>query len=294
MTTQPAQSLKGKVAIVTGGGRGIGEAAALALAKEGARVALVSRTKAELDAVATKVHAAGGDAFAVVADVAEKAHATRMVNDAKKRYGRVDILVNAAGTYGPIGLTSEVGVDDWIAGVQVNLIGTFLCCRAVLPGMIAQKSGKIINLSGGGATSPLPRFSSYAAAKAGVVRLTETLAEEVKEHNVQVNAVAPGAVDTKLQDRILTVGERAGPVYQQMLKMRESGRGGVPASLAGSLIAWLASPAADKLTGKLIAAPYDGWEQWDEARIAEVMTKPWLTLRRMDQFTLKPFKDDLK
>lgn len=289
MTTLAPQFLKHKVAIVTGGGRGIGEAIALALAQAGARVAITARTKTEVDAVAAKVHGLGGEALPIAADVANKADATRIVTETQKRFGRVDLLVNNAGLVGWVGPMADANVDEWIQAIQVNVIGTFLCCRAVLPLMIAQKSGTIINLSGGGGASASPLMSAYATSKAGLVRFTETLAEEVKEHNIQVNSLQPGAVRTKMMDDVVDGRERAGAPNQRMKNMRETGEGTVPASVAASLVVWLASPAAGKLTGKLINAPTDDWEQWDEKRVEELMAKPWLTLRRMDSSTLKTF-----
>ena len=159
--------------------------------------------------------------------------------------------------------------------------------------MIQRRKGKIVNFSGGGATAPLPRFSAYAVSKSAVVRLTETLAEELKAFNIQVNAVAPGAVDTKLQDEVIAAGERAGDLYARIQKMRESGEGGVPPDLAASLVSFLASDAADGLTGRLIAAPHDGWQAWDCERIQQIMAKPWFTLRRMDEHTIRVFIQDI-
>jgi len=159
-----------------------------------------------------------------------------------------------------------------------------------LPHMILNRRGKIINFSGGGATAPLPCFSAYGVSKAGVVRLTEVLAEEVKEFNIQVNAVAPGAVDTRLQDQVLAAGDRAGAAGSRIRKLRETGEGGVPRELAAELVVFLASDDSDGLTGKLIAAQHDGWQSWDAARLAELMSAPWLTLRRIDLATLRPFR----
>jgi NAD(P)-dependent dehydrogenase (short-subunit alcohol dehydrogenase family) len=176
----------------------------------------------------------------------------------------------------------------------VNLIGTFLASRSVLPHMIERRRGRIVNFSGGGATGPLPRFSAYAVSKAAVVRLTETLAEEVKEFNIQVNAIAPGMVDTKLQDAVLQAGSRAGDLFDKVKKMRETGQGGVSPELAANLAVFLASDAANGLTGRLIAAPYDDWQKWDAKRIAEVMSAPWFTLRRIDPNTLRPLMEKLK
>ncbi len=281
--------LQNKVVLITGGGRGIGEAIALAMSREGARLMLAARTGAEVEQVASRIRVAGGQANAVVADVSRKADVTSLVGATLSVYGQIDVLVNAAGVYGPIGPSWEVDVDAWIHAMEINLFGTFMCCHQVLPHMIERHQGKIINFSGGGATAPLPRFTAYGISKTAIVRLTETLAEEVRPYNVQVNAIAPGAVDTSLQDDVLAAGEEAGDLFHRIMEMRQTGKGATPRELPAELAVHLASAESDGLTGKLVAAPYDGWQQWDQARIAELMELPWFTLRRMDPFSIKPF-----
>ncbi len=286
--------LQGKVAIITGGGRGIGEAIALAFAREGARLAIASRTQTELEQVAAQIRKMGGQVQVIRTDVSRQDDVLQLVEATLTTYGQIDILVNAAGVYGPIGPMWDIDVDEWIQAIQINLLGTFMCCHTVLPHMIESRQGKIVNFSGGGATSPLPRFTAYGVSKTASVRLTETLAEEVKEFNIQVNVVAPGAVDTRLQDQVLTAGERAGDLLARIRRLRETGEGGVPRELPAQLVVFLASDDSDGLTGKLIAAPYDDWQSWDADRIAEVMSAPWFTLRRMDPYTLRPLMDKLK
>lgn len=285
--------LKDRVAIITGGGRGIGEAIALAFAREGASLVLAARTLAELQQVAAKAREFGGDVHIVAADVSDRCDVSRIAQTALEACGQVDVLVNAAGIYGPIGPLWDVDADEWMRAMHVNLGGTFYCCQAVLPHMIERRRGKIINFSGGGATSPLPRFSAYGVSKTAVVRFTETLAEEVREFNIQVNAVAPGAVDTKLQDQVFAAGERAGELLARILKLRETGEGGVPRELPAELVTFLASDDSCGLTGKLIAAPHDGWRQWDAEHISELNSAPWFTLRRIDPHTLRQFADKL-
>jgi len=284
----------GRTAIVTGGGRGIGEAVAYALADDGVSLVLAARTASELERVAERVRQRGGTARTVCADVSRPADVTRIVRAALDADGRADVLVNAAGVYGPIGPMWDVDPDAWVRALHINLVGTFLCCREVLPHMIEHRRGKIINLSGGGATAPLPRLTAYGASKAAVVRLTETLAEEVREFNVQVNAVAPGAVDTRLQDDVLAAGERAGALWARIRALRETGQGGVSPDVAAALVVFLASARSDGLTGKLIAAPHDGWQSWDAARIAALRDSPWFTLRRLDRHTLLPLVKEME
>lgn len=281
-----------RVVLVTGGGRGIGAAVARAFAADSA-VFLVARTEAELEGVAAAIVATGGDAAYAAGDVSDRRAVQRVLHACDSTFGVPSVLVNAAGVYGPIGPLWQVDPDAWWRAQEVNVRGTLNTMAAVLPAMIRARHGRIINFSGGGATAPLPRFSAYAAGKAAVVRLTETVAEEVRSHGITVNAIAPGAVDTRLQDEVLAAGDRAGELHGRIRALRETGQGGVPAELAAALAVFLAGDAAAGLTGKLVSAPHDGWQDWDAARIAELAGGAWLTLRRMDPFTLRPLVQQL-
>lgn len=267
-----SKSLAGRVALVTGAGRGIGRAIAAALSEQGAFVAVVSRTAAETAETVELIKADGGEAAAFEVDVADHEAVMRFAAGLLESHGRIDILVNNAGVQGPIGPLVTNDWRAWHRNISINLFGTFNCCQAVLPAMIAQRTGKIINLSGGGATGPRPNFSAYSAAKAAIVRLTETLAEEVREHNIQVNAVAPGAVNTRMLDELLQAGESAGTELAGAQQRQQDG--GTPPDLAARLIAFLASDASHNLTGKLIAAPHDDWPEWDEQTIGLLDSSP--------------------
>ena len=199
--------LQNRSAIVTGAGRGIGAAIAIAYAAAGANLTIASRTPPELDQVARQCRDSGASCVPVVADVSSQNDVQRLVNTALERFGQIDILANIAGVYGPIGPIEDVDLSSWKSALHINLLGTLYLCQAVLPSMRKQRYGRIIAMSGGGATAPLPRFSAYAASKAAVVRFVETLAEEVKDDGITVNAIAPGAIDTSLQDAVLAAGE---------------------------------------------------------------------------------------
>jgi len=279
--------LESRVAIVTGGGRGIGEAVALAFASHGARVVITSRTESELEEVACKIERIGATVMISQGDVSDPADVDRTVRLTVQRYGTVDLLVNAAAIHGPLGPSWEAEPEAWITALRVNLGGTFLYSRAVLPHMIAKRRGKIINFSGGGATSASPYMSAYGVSKAAVVRLTETIAEEVRSFNIQVNAIAPGMVDTRIHDDVLGASMIVPETKEAVRKLKNGGIGGTPIELPAALALFLASSKADRLSGKLISAPHDDWRSWNEQRIADLMGGSWLALRRIDHFTLK-------
>jgi len=271
--------LEGKTAIITGAGRGIGKAIALAFAREGADVVVVSLTLPQIAETATQIKGLGRCTLAIRGDIAEKEDVDNTVTLAIKEFGKVDILVNNAGIQGPIGPMVENNIDHWMKALHINLVGTYLCTRAVLPIMIEHHQGKIVNLSGGGATSPRPYFSAYAASKAAVVRLTETVAEEVKEFNIQVNAIAPGAVNTKMLEEVLAAGKAAGEKASAEAK-RQLETGGTSPERVAALAVFLASDESDGLTGRLISAVWDDWEGMRDC-IPEIMSSALYTLRRI-------------
>jgi len=275
------RQLAGRVAVVTGGSRGIGLAIARALGAEGAKVAIASRTQRDLDAARAVLEADGVEVLARATDVARFTDVKALVDAVEARWGRVDVLVNNAGVNGAIGRVDECDTAEWKLAFEVNVFGTMHACRAVLPGMRARRSGKIVNLAGGGVGGPgvEPRVSAYAASKAAVVQLTESLARELADDGVQVNAVAPGAVVTEMTAAVVAAGpEKAGQeLYERTVKQRASG--GESPDLAAKLVVWLASDASGALTGKLLSAKWDKVEAIDAASANK---SSLFALRRID------------
>lgn len=279
--------LSGKAAIVTGGGRGLGKAIALLLASEGADLALLARTQREIEQTAREIGRLKRRAYAIKADVSSADQATRAVGDAVRRLGKVDILVNDAGMIGPIGPAWRTDVDSWIRTIHVNLIGTYLCSRIVLPIFMKQKRGKIINIAGAG-EGPFPNFSAYASSKSAIVRFTETLAEEVSEYHIDVNAVAPGGILTKMTEEVINAGDSAGTREKlRVSQIRETG--GVGLDIPAQLVAFLASDDSNGLTGKLISATHDDWRN-ASAFISTSRSKDIFTVRRVDPTLLRRLK----
>ncbi len=191
-----AGELAGQVAIVTGGGRGIGRALALALASAGAAVCVTARSQDEIDETVALIDRDGGRGLAAVADVTDPYSVELMVAETERRLGPIDLLVNNAGIAGPVGPLWEVNPNDWRRCVEVNLDGPFLCCSTVLRGMVTRRRGRIVNLVSRIGARPFPYLTAYNVAKTALIRLTETLAEETREHGVAVLGLDPGFVRT--------------------------------------------------------------------------------------------------
>ena len=270
--------LSGKVAIITGAGRGIGRGIAMAFASEGAKVALVARTAAQVEDAAVEASRAGAEALAIPGDITKRDDVRRIVERAFERHSRIDILVNNAAILGPLGPFAGNDMDHWAATMELNVTALAACCSAVLPGMISQGSGKIINLSGAGVTRPSQTLSAYGTSKAAVIRFTETLALEVREHNIWVNALGPGQIDTEFLDPVVSAEHGSvDPSFVAQVRKTKAGQG---ASMdnAAALAVWLASGESNGLTGRLISATQDDWRALG-SRIPEVMESDLHTLR---------------
>ena len=271
--------LTGKRAIVTGSSQGFGLEAARAFMDQGADVALCARNEENLSLALKELteRAAGKSrVLAVPADVSIQADVRKLFETVVGEFGGLDILLCNAGIYGPKGPIEDIDWNEWVRALEINVCGTVLPCREALPYLKQQPRGKIVIMSGGGATKPMPFLSAYATSKAAVVRFAETLAEEVREYRIDVNAVAPGALNTRLLDEVLEAGPAkiGRDFYDQMVKVKA--QGGTPLEVGASLCVFLASSQSDGITGKLLSAVWDPWQEFhrhlDDLNLTDVYT----------------------
>jgi NAD(P)-dependent dehydrogenase (short-subunit alcohol dehydrogenase family) len=276
-------SLNGKIAIITGANQGLGLEISRKYVNAGASIVMCARNGDLLTRAQTELTSGlepGQVIEVIAADVADLQSVEQLVEVTLQRFGRIDILVNNAGIYGPMGPIEAIDWAQWVRTIEINLFGSILMCRAVLPAMKKQRKGKIIQLSGGGATNPMPNVSAYAVSKAAIVRFTDTLAEEVREFNIDVNAFAPGALNTRMLDEVLAAGPgKVGRAFfDRSIKQKESGGAGFDQGV--ELAVFLASDTSNGITGKLISAVWDNWAHWPE-HIDELRASDVYTLRRI-------------
>lgn len=275
-------NLEGRAAIITGASRGLGYKITERFLQEGASLIVCARDMQELEkntAVFQAEETYSGRIIPIQADVTREEDAAALCGACMQHFGKIDIVVNNAGIHGAKGAIHTVDLDDWKKAVEVNLYGTVHMIRYAVPHMKKQKYGKIINLSGGGAASPRPYFSAYAASKAAVVRLTENLAREYKEDGIDINAVAPGAMNTQLLTDILSVDETViGEEYEKARKQLQTG--GTDPQIPADLCVYLASCASDGITGRLISAVWDSWADL-HVHLKQLQDSDIYTLRRI-------------
>jgi NAD(P)-dependent dehydrogenase (short-subunit alcohol dehydrogenase family) len=245
-----------RVAVITGGGKGIGAAITLRLARDGAAVVVAGRAEADLKAVCQEVQALGGAALAVPTDVSHEDQVRTLMDRARQTFGPVNVLVNNAGITGPTAPVVELERRDWDEVLAINLTGALLCCRAALPGMIEHRAGKIVNISSVAGKVAYALRSAYAVSKWGLIGLTLTLAKEVGVHNIQVNAVCPGPVAGERLQRVIAhrareLGQTAAEVERAYVEATALKRL-VPPEEVAALVAFLASAEADNITGQAI------------------------------------------
>lgn len=255
-----------KVWIITGGSRGIGKCIAGMAKKENNVVLTCSRTEGDF-----------------VVDVSNFDECRKMIDKIIGKYGQIDVLINNAGIYGPIGLIEENDLVEWKKTIEINLLGAVNLIQLVLPIMKKRKAGKIINLAGAGVggNKPLGRFSAYYTSKMAIVGLTEVVATEVNEDNIQINSISPGGVNTFFTDYLIACGrDKAGEMaYDQALKQKKSG--GDSPELAAKMVLFLASSGADHISGKLLSAK---WDKIDDLKKINYVKNNLFNIRRVDNY----------
>jgi len=275
--------LAGRQAIITGGSQGLGLEIARKFVTAGADLMLCARNASMLEAAHAELASLTSGEQKIVTKVADVSLASDVLDVVDKTLallGGCHILVNNAGVYGPKGEIESVDWQDWKTVIEINVYGSVLMSRSLLSHFKSQHYGKVIQISGGGATNPLPRISAYAVSKAAIVRYAETLAIEVAGKGIDVNCIAPGALNTRMLDEILQAGpEKVGQAfYERAVKQKEDG--GAPLAKGAELALFLASSASDGITGKLISAVWDNWEQWPQ-HLNELNQSDAYTLRRI-------------
>jgi NAD(P)-dependent dehydrogenase (short-subunit alcohol dehydrogenase family) len=276
-------SLAGRGAIITGGNQGLGLEIARAYVRAGANVMVCARNHRQLEAARqelTTLARKEQHVHAMVADVSSDRDVRHLVQRALDGLGDIQILVNNAGVYGPFGSVDEMDWREWEQALAININGSVLPCRYLLPHFKAQRYGKIIQLSGGGATNPLPRILAYAASKAAIVRFAESLALDVQEYGIDVNSIAPGALNTRMMDQLITAGADAvgATFYERMQRVRDEG--GTPLETGAALAVFLGAAESDGVTGRLLSAAWDPWDALPAHR-DELANSDIYTLRRI-------------
>lgn len=246
-----SRALTGQVAIITGGGRGLGRAFAIALAEVGVAVAVVARSANQVAETVAQITTAGGRAIGLVADVSDRQAVAQMVSSVEQQFGSVDLLINNAGIVSPLGPLWETDPDEWWRNVEINVRSVLLCSHAVLPGMVARRRGRIINIASGAGTLAIPYGSAYITSKTAMIRLTENLALETEEYGVTIFAVNPGFVRTAMSEYLATSapGEKWMAWAQTIFDEGQD----VPADYVVALVLRLAAGDADQLSGRFIS-----------------------------------------
>lgn len=270
--------LQGKVALITGGGRGIGRAIARAYAAEGAMLALAARTDAELIATSEEIRAEfGNEVTTAIADVRDREQVENAVSRTLERFGTIDVMVNNAGNSGEIGPLWKLDPDRWANVISVHVLGTYYGCRAVIPGMLERGQGRIVNMSGVGG----PNDTSYDAAKTAIVNMTENLSVELAGTGVTVNAISPGSIHTRMWEEVRDMALAAGDTEMYEKGVQVTSGGGASIERAAQLAVLLGSDACGGLSGRLIRAALDTFEDIP-GRVEEIMSSDALLLRRVE------------
>ncbi len=271
--------LESKVCLIAGASGALGSAVAQAFARGGASLAITYHSRPPADLLKRLAASSPTSIPSFALNVSRRQEVEQVVAAVQAQFGRIDVVVNCTGTYGPIGPTHTVDAEAWVDAIQTNLVGAFHLVHAVLPGMMAQCSGSIINFSGGGAAYGRPYFTAYGASKAALVRFTESVAAEVSESKVRLNAIAPGAVKSRMWEELRKAGAAAGSRAMKELEEMDA-RGGVGPERAAALAVFLASDRSKEISGRLISAVHDDWEHLERDLPKLLQSEAW-TLRRV-------------
>jgi NAD(P)-dependent dehydrogenase (short-subunit alcohol dehydrogenase family) len=247
--------LDGKVSVITGAGRGLGKEIAKKLAQEGSFVILLSKTKEHLDDSLNEIKNLGFNAISFQCDISDYSQVEKTFHKISKDFPKIDIIVNNAAILQPIGPFLKTDLSDWKKSFQTNLFGAVHILKNVLPIMEKNNSGKIINISGGGAFNPFPNFSAYAVSKSALIRLTETLAKEYEDYDISFNSVSPGTMKTQMTQLVIENPNLSGNEFFKAKKTMETGGSSLQKIL--DLILFLASNRSNGLSGKSISAQWD-------------------------------------
>jgi 3-oxoacyl-[acyl-carrier protein] reductase len=274
--------IKDKNVIITGGSIGFGKSLAEKFLNEGANVSICSRNEIQLFDTQSELMSKFPNQIIIAkkCDVSIEKDVNEFITHSIDVFKTIHVLILNAGVYGPMGPIETVSLDEWKKSIDINLFGVLLPCRELIPHFKQNKFGKIIVISGGGATNPMPNLSSYATSKAAIVRLAETLSKELLSYNVDVNAIAPGALSTRMMDQIINAGPEI--VGEEFFKKNQNWKqnGATPMELGTSLAVYLASSNSNGITGKLISAQWDDWMEWAD-HIQDLECSDVYTLRRI-------------
>jgi NAD(P)-dependent dehydrogenase (short-subunit alcohol dehydrogenase family) len=262
------KKLQGQVAIVTGGGRGIGEAVALQLAALGAAVVVSARSEEQVARVAARIREQGGAAHSLTCDIADANRVKEVVAATMEQWGRIDILVNNAGVIWPVEDVIETDPDEWTYSIQVNLLGSFYFVREVLPVMVAQQYGRIVNVSSGAAINPIVGASAYSVSKAGMDMLSRAVAQELPDTGITINSFHPGMVDTEMQVDLRSVD--TSDAHFDLTRFHDAhAQGALRApQVVAQGVTWLAGPWARERSGEVFKITDEAWMRQVEADLA--------------------------
>ena len=273
-----SKRLDGRVALITGGGRGIGQAIARAYAAEGAKLALAARTDGELQETAAGIREQyNADVITVLTDVTDRAQVENAVAQTLHRYGVIDVMVNNAGNTGQIGPLWTLDPDRWANTIAVHVLGTYYGCRAAIPPMLERGGGRIVNMSGVGG----PNDTSYDAAKTAIVNLTENLSVELAGTGITVNAISPGSIHTRMWEEVRDMAYEAGDMEMYEKGVQVTSGGGASIERAAQLAVMLGSDQCGNLSGRLIRAALDTFEDIP-ANVEAIMASDAYLLRRVN------------